>query len=264
MSRIALGLEYDGAAHAGWQSQHHRNTVQDHLEAAVSKVAGEPIRLACAGRTDAGVHALIQVAHFDVASRRPISAWVRGVNAHLPSSIGVRWACAVPEEFHARFKALSRHYVYVLHNHRSRPALFSGKVGWFHAPLDAEAMQAAAGYLVGEHDFSSFRSSLCQAKSAVKHLYALGVRRTNDTLWIHAHGSAFLHHMVRNIVGALVHIGKGAAPPEWMEGLRDRRDRTLAPPTFSPAGLYLRGVEYDPVWQLPQNGRIIADFPFLE
>jgi tRNA pseudouridine38-40 synthase len=260
---VAIGLEYDGAAHHGWQSQPGGNTVQDHLEAALAKIAGEPIRVVCAGRTDRGVHALVQVAHFDTASPRPLSAWVRGVNAHLPSSIAVRWAVHPAGDFHARFNAVSRHYRYVLANQPVRPAVGFGKLGWYHVPLDEAAMQQAACYLIGEHDFSSFRSSQCQAKTPVKTLHRMRVSRLGELIVFEAHGNAFLHHMVRNIVGALVHIGKGAAPPNWMAELLEARNRTQAPPTFAPDGLYLTGVEYAPDWQLPQNGRIIADFPFF-
>ena len=259
--RIAIGIEYDGAAFQGWQSQTHGKTVQDHVERALSQVAAEQIGLVCAGRTDTGVHGLAQVAHFDTAATRPITAWVRGANANLPPAISVRWATPVADDFHARFSAQSRHYRYVLFNSPVRPAVFAGKVGWHHAPLDEHAMMSAAAHLVGEHDFSSFRSSQCQAKTPVKTLHAVRVSRAGQCILFDVHGSAFLHHMVRNIVGALVQVGRGAAREEWLAELIAARDRTQGPPTFAPDGLYLTGVEYAANWQLPQNGRIIAPFP---
>lgn len=258
--RIALGLEYDGAAFAGWQSQPHGNTVQDALERALANIAGAPIRVVCAGRTDAGVHAAAQVVHFDAPAARPRNAWVRGVNAHLPDSIAVRWSREVPDDFHARFSALARGYRYVLYNHAVRPALLHGRVGWFHLPLDIETMRAGAALLVGERDFSAFRAAECQAKSPVKTLHRAEVTRHGDYIVFDFRAGAFLHHMVRNMVGALVYIGKGAHPPGWIDELIASRDRALAAPTFSPCGLYLSAVEYEARWQLPMNGRIIAPF----
>jgi tRNA pseudouridine38-40 synthase len=255
-----LGLEYEGAAFAGWHTQPQGNTVQDALERALADIAGAPIRVACAGRTDAGVHAAAQVVHFDAPTARPENAWVRGVNAHLPDSIAVRWSRVVPDDFHARYSALGRSYRYVLCNHAVRPALLHGKVGWFHLPLDIEAMQTGAALLAGEQDFSAFRAAECQARSPVKTLHQADVRREGDCIVFDFRASAFLHHMVRNMVGALVYVGKGAHPPEWIAELIAGRDRRLAAPTFSPSGLYLSGVEYDARWQLPMNGRIIAPF----
>lgn len=261
--RIALGLEYDGAAFAGWQTQPQGNTVQDALERALAEIAGAPVRVLCAGRTDAGVHAAAQVVHFDAPAARPENAWVRGVNAHLPDSIAVRWSREVPGDFHARFSALSRSYRYVLYNHAVRPALQHGKAGWFHLPLDVEAMRAGAALLVGEQDFSAFRAAECQARSPVKTLHRADVARRGDCIVFDFRASAFLHHMVRNMVGVLVYVGKGAHPPEWIAELIAGRDRRLAAPTFSPSGLYLSGIEYDARWQLPLNGRIIAPFDLL-
>ncbi len=258
--RIALGLEYDGAAFAGWQTQPKGNTVQDALERALEEIAGARVRVMCAGRTDAGVHASAQVVHFDAPAARPENAWVRGVNAHLPDSVAVRWSREVPGDFHARFSALSRSYRYVLCNQAVRPALQHGKVGWFHLPLDVEAMRAGAALLQGEQDFSAFRAAECQARSPVKTLHRADVSRQGDCIVFDFRASAFLHHMVRNMVGALVYVGKGAHPPEWIAGLIAGRDRSLAAPTFSPHGLYLSGVEYEARWQLPLNGRIIAPF----
>ncbi len=256
--RIALGLEYDGSAFAGWQSQPHGNTVQDVLERALAAVAGAPMRVTCAGRTDAGVHALEQVVHFDPPVTRPLNAWVRGVNAHLPDSVAVRWAVAVAEDFHARFSARSRSYRYLLYNQPVRPALDHRRAGWFHLPLDLEAMRAAAACLVGEHDFSAFRAAECQAKSPVKTLYTARIERLGDYVVFDFRANAFLHHMVRNMVGALVYVGKGRYPPEWLGELLASGDRRLAAPTFPAAGLYLAGIEYEERWRLPTNGRIIA------
>ena len=252
--RIALGLEYDGSGFCGWQSQAGGGSVQDALESALSVVADAPTRVACAGRTDAGVHALVQVVHFDTAAVRPDTAWVRGVNAHLPSSIAVRWAQPVPDEFHARFSALGRRYRYLLLNRGERPGLMAGRVGWFHRPLDADAMAEAACLLLGEHDFSAFRAAECQARSPVKTLRRATVARHGDLLVFDFEASAFLHHMVRNMVGALVYVGKGAHPPPWLGELLDGRDRARAAPTFEACGLYFAGVDYDPVWQLEVAG----------
>ncbi len=258
--RVALGLEYDGSRFAGWQTQPAGNTVQDALERALGEIAGSSVRVACAGRTDAGVHALAQVVHFDAPAARPGNAWVRGVNAHLPDCVAVRWSHEVPDEFHARFCAHSRSYRYVLYNHAVRPALLHGRVGWFHFPLQATAMQAGAALLVGEQDFSAFRAAGCQAKSPVKTLYEAQVHRVGDCIVFDFRANAFLHHMVRNMVGALIYVGKGAQPAEWIGELIAKRDRSLAAPTFPPSGLYLSGVEYEACWQLPLNGRIIAPF----
>ncbi|HEX8988446.1 MAG TPA: tRNA pseudouridine(38-40) synthase TruA [Rhodocyclaceae bacterium] len=259
MVRIALGVEYDGSRFAGWQSQAHGNTVQDALEHALAAVAGIPLRVACAGRTDAGVHALCQVVHFDCGVARPETAWVRGVNAHLPPQVAVRWAREVGGDFHARFLARSRSYRYLLLNRAVRPALLAGRVGWCHRPLDVGAMRQAAACLLGEHDFSAFRAAECQAKSPVKHLYRADIAKQGDCIVFYFRANAFLHHMIRNIVGSLVHIGKGRQPPGWLAELLEARDRTLAAPTFAPDGLYFAGAEYDAVWQLPDAGLIIED-----
>ncbi len=261
--RFALGLEYDGSRFSGWQTQPHGRTVQDALEQALSGIAGTPVRVVCAGRTDTGVHAQAQVVHFDTPVARPEKAWIRGTNALLPESVAVVWAREVPGEFHARFCARSRSYRYILYNHAVRPALLYGRVGWFHLPLDIERMRSAAALLIGEKDFSVFRAADCQAKSPVKYLSRAEVRREAGWIIFDFQASAFLHHMVRNMVGALVYVGKGRYPPEWIAELMASRDRKLAAPTFSPHGLYLAGVEYDACWRLPMNGRIIAPFPSI-
>ena len=251
MARIALGLEYNGSGFCGWQTQRSGCGVQDRLEAALREIAGVPVATICAGRTDTGVHALAQVAHFDCEVERPESAWVRGVNAALPPSLAVLWAHVVPNEFHARYSAIARYYRYVLLNHPVRPALNHGRVGWVHAPLDVTAMQVAAMALVGEHDFSSFRSSQCQAKSPVRQLTRLDIAASGAWITFDFCANGFLHHMVRNIVGSLVYVGSGRQPVAWIGELLEARDRKRAAPTFDAAGLYLTGVDYDAHWGLP-------------
>jgi len=250
--RIAIGVEYDGRPYCGWQSQPDGHTVQDTLQRALSQIADEPVAILAAGRTDTGVHALEQVAHFDTHAERPLTAWVRGVNTVLPDSIAVRWAHPVPDEFHARFSAHGRSYRYLLINRPVRSVIHAGKAGWFHLPLDVAAMQAAAQYLLGEHDFSAFRASECQAKSPIKHLRQLDIRREGEMLIFDLSANAFLHHMVRNIVGCLVYVGKGKHPPEWLAEILAGRERRLAAPTFSSDGLYLRRIQYEAKWGLPK------------
>ncbi len=258
MVRIALGIEYDGSGFTGWQSQPHGKTVQDVLEKAIAAVAGEPLRTICAGRTDTGVHALCQVVHFDCPVARPETAWVRGVNAHLPPQVAVRWAKEVGGDFHARFLARSRSYRYLLLNRAVRPALMAGRVGWYHHPLDIAAMREAAACLIGEHDFSAFRAAECQAKSPVKQLDRADISTQGDLIVFDFRANAFLHHMIRNLVGSLVFIGNGNHPAAWMAELLEAKDRTRAARTFAPDGLYFAGAEYDAVWQLPDAGRIMA------
>jgi tRNA pseudouridine38-40 synthase len=225
--------------------------VQDALEAALAQIAGEPLSVTCAGRTDRGVHARIQVVHFDTQALRAASAWVRGVNALLPDAVAVLWSRPVDETFHARYSALARTYRYVLLNRAVRPALAAARVGWFHRPLDLQAMRAAAALLVGEQDFSAFRSSECQAKSPLRTLHALDIEQHGERIDFVLRANAFLHHMVRNIVGSLVYIGKGKHPPRWISEVLTSRDRSKAAPTFGPQGLYLDKIEYPPQWQLP-------------
>lgn len=251
--RIALGVEYDGSGYNGWQSQPDVPNVQDPLQTALSGIAGESIAILAAGRTDTGVHALEQVVHFDTGIKRPLTAWVRGTNALLPKDIAVLWAHVVPEDFHARFSAQSRSYQYVLINRPSRSAVHRGKVGWFHLPLDVAAMRVAARYLLGEHDFSAFRSIQCQAKTPHKNLLQLDITQQGDTIIFDLTANAFLHHMVRNILGCLLSVGKGKYPPQWMREVLEGRDRKHAAPTFAPDGLYLRHITYDPKFGLPQG-----------
>lgn len=249
--RIALIVSYDGALFCGWQSQPAACGVQDLLELAIEKIANHSVRIHAAGRTDTGVHALCQVIHFDTETVRPASAWVRGVNAHLPDTVRVLWAQEVSIEFHARFSAFSRSYEYLLYNAPVASATMSKKTGWFHLPLDVKAIQEAAIYLLGEHDFSAFRASDCQAKSPVKTMHQAEVIQQGAFIKFSFTANAFLHHQVRNMVGALVYIGKGAYPPDYLKTLLQQANRTLSPPTFSPAGLYLTGVGYDEKWGLP-------------
>ena len=257
MKRIVLGVQYDGLPWHGWQTQVSGNTVQDQLEVALKKFALTEIATTCAGRTDTGVHAIEQVVHFDTEVDREPFSWVRGVNTFLPSSIAVRWACEVKNdpdhEFHARFSATARTYRYLLHNHPVRSPLWAGKAGWAFRPLEIDSMRKAAGYLIGRHDFSAFRSAECQAKSPIKLMHDISIEKHGDLLILTVRANAFLHHMVRNIVGALVYVGYGQKPAEWTKELLDGRDRTRAAPTFMPDGLYLAKIEYDPKWKLPQE-----------
>ena len=258
--RIALGVEYDGALFCGWQSQAGGCGVQDALEKAIQSIAEHEIRIHAAGRTDTGVHAMMQVVHFDTDTDRPESAWVRGVNAFLPETVRVIWSKIVEkiggdDEFHARFSAMRRSYQYLLINTPVAPAILATKAGWYHLPLDVAAMQKAATYLLGEHDFSAFRASECQAKSPIKTLLQAKLHAASGGIIFEFSANAFLQHQVRNMVGALIYIGNGKHPPEYMQTLLKNQDRTEAPPTFSPNGLYLTGVEYDKKWNLPQTQR---------
>lgn len=261
--RYAIGVTYDGSGFDGWQSQPSGRAVQDHLERALAQIAGTPLRIVGAGRTDAGVHALAQVAHFDTSAVRPDSAWVRGTNSNLPTGISVTWVRAVDEPFHARFAARSRTYHYLLRVSPVRPALFAKQLGWFHLPLDLATMQAAAATLVGRHDFSSFRAAGCQAKTPVRMMHEALVNQLGDTFIMRFRADAFLHHMVRNIVGALVMIGKGREPVGWMQHLLEARDRSRGAPTFAAEGLYLSDVEYDAIWALPATTAPLPGFPWL-
>lgn len=249
--RYALGVSYDGYDFCGWQSQPNACGVQDALESAIASVAQHQVRIHAAGRTDTGVHALGQVVHFDTEAARPLSAWVRGVNAHLPATVRVEWAHEVDDGFHARFSAFSRSYQYLLYCAPVAPALMATKAGWFHLPLNYDAMSEAAGYLLGEHDFSAFRASECQAKSPVRTLTKADVKTSGKYYIFEFSANAFLQHQVRNMIGALIYVGKGAHPPGYIKTLLEQRDRTLSPPTFSPSGLYLTEVGYDVKWGLP-------------
>jgi tRNA pseudouridine38-40 synthase len=251
--RLALGIEYDGSRFLGWQTQPEGGAAQDALESALASIAGAAVDVTCAGRTDRGVHAREQVVHFDTEAERPDSAWVRGVNALLPESLAVLWARRVPSDFHARYGARARLYRYVLLNRRVRPALAARHVGWFHGELDVEQMRRAASHLLGEHDFSAFRSAECQAKTPVRTLHSLGIERRGERIDFILRANAFLHHMVRNIVGTLVYVGKGKHSAGWAAEVLASRNRALAAPTFAAEGLYLEKVEYEARWNLPQR-----------
>ncbi len=250
-TRIALAIEYDGSRFLGWQRQPGGGTVQDALETALSGIADAPVGVTCAGRTDRGVHARAQVVHFDTDAQRPDSAWVRGVNAMLPDAMAVLWSRRVAPDFHARYAARSRTYRYVLLNRPVRPALAARYAGWHHAPLAIEPMRQAAALLLGEHDFSAFRAAECQAKSPVRRLHEIGIERDGESIEFRLRANAWLQHMVRNIVGTLVYVGKGKHPPQWAGKLLESRDRARAAPTFGPEGLYLEAVEYEPHWNIP-------------
>ncbi len=251
--RIALGLSYSGSGYEGWQSQLSGNTVQDRLEKALGQFADQPIRTLCAGRTDAGVHALMQVVHFDTPLQRELASWVRGTNAFLPPDIAVQWAREVPDLFHCRGSAISRRYAYVLLESAVRPSVEAGRVGWVYRPMNQAAMETAAAHLVGEHDFSSFRAAQCQAKSPVKHLQRIAVSRRSAYWHFEFEANAFLHHMIRNIMGCLVAVGQGLQEPAWVREVLAARNRNAAAPTFSPAGLYFLGPRYDPAEGLPDS-----------
>jgi tRNA pseudouridine38-40 synthase len=252
--RLALGISYNGQAYEGWQSQLSGRTVQDQLERALAQFAAqEKISTVCAGRTDAGVHGLMQVAHFDTDLQRETVSWVRGTNRYLPTDIAVQWAQPVPDEFHSRGSAVARRYAYVLCESPVRPSVESGRVGWAFRPLDGDAMQKAAALLLGEHDFTSFRASSCQAKSPVKTMQRVDIHRRGAYWRFEFEANAFLHHMIRNIMGCLLVVGQGQQPPQWITEVLAARDRDAAAPTFSPDGLYFLGPVYDAKWGLPDR-----------
>ncbi len=249
--RIALGISYRGTAYQGWQSQPSGQTVQDRLEAALSRFAGRAVQVVCAGRTDAGVHGLNQVVHLDTDVVREPFSWVRGTNTFLPVDIAVQWCASVPDSFHARNSARARRYAYLLLESPVRPAVEAGAVGWVFRPLDAGAMRAASACLVGEHDFSAFRSSECQARTPIKTMHEIRIARHGAYWRFEFEANAFLHHMVRNLMGCLVAVGAGTRSPDWMAEVLAGRDRRLAAPTFAPDGLYFLGPRYDADLELP-------------
>lgn len=252
--RIALGISYQGGAYQGWQSQPSGLTVQDRLESALAEFSVLPsVNTLCAGRTDAGVHGLMQVVHFDTELQRPMNSWVRGTNRFLPNDIAVQWAHPVPDAFHARASAVARRYAYVLLQSPVRPSFESGRAGWVFRPLDQAAMESAAAHLLGEHDFTSFRAAQCQALSPIKNLRRISISRRGAYWRFDFEANAFLHHMIRNIMGCLVAVGQGLRSPEWMEQVLQARSREVAAPTFSPDGLYFVGPLYDAKWGLPDT-----------
>lgn len=250
--RIALGIEYDGAQYYGWQRQREVPSVQEHLEKALSVIANHPVEVQCAGRTDAGVHGTGQVVHFDTSAERKMVAWTMGANANMPKNIAVRWAKAVPEEFHARFSATARRYRYIIYNHAYRPAILNQGVSHYHGDLDEEKMQIAGQYLLGENDFTSFRAAHCQSRSPWRNVMHLNVTRQGHFIVVDIKANAFVHHMVRNIVGSLIVVGRGEQPPEWIQWLLQAKDRNLAGATAKAEGLYLVEVDYPQEFNLPK------------
>jgi tRNA pseudouridine38-40 synthase len=256
--RYAIGLEYDGSAFLGWQAQRQAPTIQATLEAALSRVANTPVKAVCCGRTDAGVHALCQVAHFESAVLRPGRSWLLGTNSFLPRGISLLWIREVDEGFHARFSAFSRSYKYCIANRWVRPALDAKRRCWWRKPLDAGLMNQAAQCLRGEHDFSAFRAASCQARHAVRNIQQISVERMGSEVCIEVTANGFLYHMVRNIAGNLLLIGSKEREVDWMQHILDSRDRTLAAPTATAAGLYFVGARYPEQYQLPTGA---VDFP---
>ncbi len=251
--RVAIGVQYDGSGFRGWQTQGPGvRTVQACLERALARVADHPVSVTCAGRTDAGVHGLGQVAHFDTGAQRSPRAWVLGGNAHLPADLSLNWACTVPDEFHARFSAQARRYRYLILNRAQRAALWRNRAAYCYRPLDAGRMHAAGQMLIGEHDFSSFRAAECQARHPVRALHVLNVfRQGPDGVVLEVEANAFLHHMVRNIAGVLMAIGAGERPVDWAREVLEQRDRTRAGVTAPAEGLYLLAVRYPACFALP-------------
>ncbi|MCD8547945.1 MAG: tRNA pseudouridine(38-40) synthase TruA [Aeromonadaceae bacterium] len=250
--RIALGIEYDGSRYYGWQRQREVISVQAELERALSRIADHPVEVQCAGRTDAGVHATGQVIHFDTAQPRKLAAWTLGMNANLPPDIAVRWAKEVPDDFHARFSATARRYRYVIYNDNLRPGILGGGISHYHGDLDVPAMHLAAQQLLGEHDFSSFRAVQCQSRTPFRNLTHLAVFRHGPYVVVDIRANAFLHHMVRNIVGSLLLVGRGERPVGWLAELLALRDREQAGATAKAAGLYLVDVTYPAAFALPR------------
>lgn len=259
--RLALGISYHGQAYQGWQSQLSGQTVQDKLELALAKFTAQKVSTLCAGRTDAGVHALAQVVHFDTALARAASSWVRGTNTFLPRDIAVQWAQAVPDEFHCRASALSRRYVYILLASPVRPSVDAGRVGWVFRPLDLSAMEQAVAHLLGEHDFTSFRASACQSLSPVKTLERISITQRGTYWHFEFEANAFLHHMIRNLMACLIVVGQHNRPPDWIKDVLLARDRNAAAPTFSPEGLYFLGPRYAPRWGLPDHTPLYDGLP---
>lgn len=251
MPRYVMGVEYDGSGYFGWQTQHQEPTLQSTLERALSFVAGGPIEVVCAGRTDTGVHALGQVVHFDSPVERPDRAWVLGSNSRLPADMAVRWASPVAPEFHARYSALCRRYRYRVLQRATRPALDARLVTWVREALDIAAMQQAAQALIGEHDFTSFRTVACQSRSPRRRVIGIDIQRSGEEIHFHFEANAFLHHMVRNLMGSLLMVGKGVQPPRWIGDVLQARDRTLAGPTAPPQGLCFLGPRYPAEFGLP-------------
>lgn len=250
--RIALGIEYDGSQYFGWQRQREVPSVQAEIEKALSKIADQPITVQCAGRTDAGVHGISQVVHFDTQVERPMSAWTLGMNANLPSDIAVRWAKEMSDDFHARFSATARRYRYIIFNHNMRPAILGSGVSHYVGELDEQKMHEAGQCLLGEQDFTSFRALQCQSHSPVRNISHLNVQRYGHYVVLDIKANSFVHHMVRNIAGTLIKVGLGEAEPEWVKEVLAVRDRKLAGPTAKAGGLYMVAVDYPASFEIPQ------------
>lgn len=253
MMRFALGVEYDGSAFHGWQRQPGLRTVQGSIEAVLSKIANHDVNVSCAGRTDTGVHALNQVIHFDTRSERSQKTWIFGVNSQLPKDVCIRWVSLVNEDFHARFSAISRTYRYIICNNSIRPAVARGNVSWHYRRLNADLMQKASQCLIGEHDFSSFQASECQSKSPFRNITDISIKRQGDYILIDISANAFLHHMVRNIVGVLMQVGNEKKEVSWVAELLEAKDRTKAAETAPPYGLYLKHITYPEEFKLPTS-----------
>jgi tRNA pseudouridine38-40 synthase len=251
MKKYALCIEYDGSRYSGWQRQHHSQSVQENVERALSIVADGAITVVASGRTDAGVHAVQQCAHFETDRRREHKAWVLGVNANLPNDISVRSVTQVTEDFHARYSTVDRSYRYLILNSVARSALLHQRVAVVHQPLDAERMHKAAQCLVGEHDFSSFRAAGCQARHATREIFSIAVSRHNDVVELQVCGNAFLHNMIRIIIGSLIRVGDGTAPAGWLKSVLEQRDRTIAGKTADACGLYFLGPTYEVCHAIP-------------
>jgi tRNA pseudouridine38-40 synthase len=258
MPRVVLGVEYDGSAYCGWQLQDHSPSVQADLEKALAIIADEPVRVHCAGRTDTGVHALEQVVHFDTTAVRKPFNWIQGANTKMPSTVNVHWATEVDDNFHARFKAYARRYQYVILNSQMRSSLMANRANWHRYPLDAERMHEAAQHLLGEHDFSSFRAAHCQAAHARRLVSAISVKRHGDYVVLDLTANAFLHHMVRNIAGTLMKVGRGEAEVDWVAEVLAQQDRTIAGVTAEPDGLYFVNAFYPDEFVLPYSGRDVS------
>ena len=259
--RVVLGVAYRGTAYRGWQSQPGGQTVQDHVDAALSAFGGTPVRCVCAGRTDAGVHALNQVVHLDTQLDRSEQAWIRGSNRYLPPDIAVQWCRFKERGFHSRASALGRRYCYILLASPVRPALEAGHVGWTFRPLDGDALREASAALLGEHDFTAFRSAECQAPSPVKVLRRLGIERRGDYWRFDFDADAFLHHMIRNVMGCLVAVGSGARSAAWLADVLASRDRSLAAATFAADGLHFLGPYYDRSHAIPERTSAMSWLP---
>lgn len=257
MARVAVGVEYDGSGYCGWQQQQAAESIQQVLQTALSRVCDHKVELTAAGRTDAGVHARGQVAHFESGANRSSRGLVLGANTLLPEGIALRWAQQVPDHFHARYSAVARTYRYCILNRSSRSALAAGRAAFVYRPLQLEPMREAAGHLLGKHDFSAFRAAECQARSPVRNLTQLELRRSGDFMVLEVTANAFLHHMVRNMAGLLIHIGQGEAEPAYAAEVLGGRDRRLAPATAPASGLYLWRVHYPSVFGLPDDSDIM-------